>query len=252
MEMISGLFNATGANLTLCVGFIPDYVKVYNLEDAGSLYAKVEWWRDMRLVGATRGLVEVTGTTYRAIDLRTVSDEGILIYRGGDMLTSTNQTSTTYGSGVFLGVDKADYKADLTNGVVAAVNKWTLGSSTNRTGNFNANLLHALAAAGGNGSGTAGRIGVGSRIVIRETSGQAIKEAFIEVGGNSAAAAGSAANSVTLSEAIATGEVLYLGGAVDMAPLALGTITPAGFTLEAATNINDTASELHFFEAIKY
>jgi hypothetical protein len=250
MNMVSGLFNGTGANVTLCIGFIPDYVKVYNLEDAGSLFAKLEWWREMRLVGATRGLAEVTGTTYRAIDLRTVADEGIVLYRGGEILTTTNQTSTSYGAGVFLGWDKTDYKADLVNGVAAPITTWTLGSSTNRTGNFNANLLHALAAAGGNGTGS--RIGVGSKIVIREAQTRATKEAFVEVGANAAAAAGSAANSVTLSEAIGSGEVLYIGGAMDMAPLAIGVTTSAGFTLEAATNINDTANEVHFFEAIKY
>lgn len=234
MNKYFGRFNGTGAAVYLGLGGIPETFKLLAAED-GDL-ASIFWSRQLSAAAETaRGILAVTGTTYQSLDPRTVADTGVVPYYGGDVMTSTNQTSVGYGEGVYLMLDDADYKADLTYGVEAPITKWTLGSSTNRTGNFDANLLRCVAGLGGAG---AGYIGEGSEIVIREAVTKTVKTVFIQSGGNTSAAAGSAANSVTLSEAVASGDVLSIGGAFTFIPVPLGQVAPAGVKIEYYTYIN--------------
>ena len=245
MRIVSGQFNGTGAAVYLCIGFIPDYVKIINPED-GITGATLRWYRNMRAAEVTGGILnEADGTAHVA----KTAGQAIDPYYGGDILTSSNQTSTTYGEGVYLGWDNRDLKAD-TDHVASEIDTWMLDTSGSRTGSFNADVKNGLAAVIASGTGS-GHIGEGSRITIRETVGQKVKTVFIEDPGNGGQDAGEADDEVTLSEDVKSGTVLRITPAFDLAPIAVGNVTPAGFKLSLTSLVNDN-NELQYFEAAKY
>lgn len=231
MKKIAKTFNGTGAEVKLCIGFIPDYVRIIALEDAD--IGMIEWYRSASALEVARGIHNVGSSGAVQQDARTVSDGGIVVYRGGEILTSSMQTSTTYGEGVYLAAGgMTDLKADTSKGGVSVITDWNLDTSANRTGHFNADVL-SLAGSG--------RIGEGSKIVIRETTTNKVIETFIHTAGNGSGNAGGGADEVTLNESVKSGSVLYLGGMYDLEPLAVGSMTPAGVTLEMTSivNVND-------------
>lgn len=221
---VSGVFNGTGAAVYICTGFVPRRVYLKNIGGTGEYV--IEWCAEMlrsHAVAHPEGWLYTNGAPAAL-----AVGAGVRQYEGGELMTSSNQTSVGYGEGVFLNWDKKDYRADNSYGASAgAINKWTLGSSSNRTGNWNV----AKVASGA-------RIGAGSRILIREDSSLQIKEAGI----SAITSDGEAANEVTLTRAIGSGDITFISGLYDMAPLALGKVSPAGFLLSDTTlNVNDEA-----------
>jgi hypothetical protein len=213
-----GTFNGTGAALYIGIGFIPDWVKVRNVED-GDL-ALLEWSIHMtRAAETTEGILTYTGTTYRQEDARTDSDGGITIYRGGDKMTAA---STAY-----LVKDNSDYRTSSTYG---SITTWTLGNSTNRTGNFNLEADTTY-------------VGEGSRIYIEETVGHAFIYALTSNGEQ--------ANEVTLSESVKSGTIHRITGMYDYKGAAKDVIIPAGFAI-LATSVINVSGELAYFEAGQY
>lgn len=228
-------FNGTGAALYFCLGFLPDWVKITG--NSATYQPTLTWDRDM-LPLQYEGLLEATGTTYIARTPLLIG-AGVSLYVGGDILTAANQTSVAYGAGVYLVKDGADYRQDLTLGVQAPidVNGWKLGNSSNRTGNFSSGIL---------ASGS--RIGVGSKVIVKAAAGarqiNPEQEAIITAISNQ----GAAANEVTLSKALPTGDVVFIGGQYTSAPMALGRTTMKGILLNAITPIN-ISNEVHLLEA---
>jgi hypothetical protein len=218
MNHIAGTFNGTGAALYIGCGFVPDWVKVFNLEDADCAF--LQWNKHLlRAAEMPRGMLMYTAAGMLG-DPRTVTDGGIHPYRGGDLITSA---STAY-----LVLDDADYKTSATYGTV---NKWTLGSAANRTGNFNLEADTTY-------------IGEGSEITIRQDfDGKIITAAIQALGSN-----GELANEVTLSEAVKTGDILFISRMYDFVGCAANTTMPAGFLLDATTVIN-VSGEMCAFEA---
>ncbi len=91
LRVVIGTCDGTGADINVCLGFKPLYVKVINLEDAGSLFASIEWWNGMKAVTAfVEGIKELTGTTYRQISGLTTT--GIREFAGGTKLTYLSAT----------------------------------------------------------------------------------------------------------------------------------------------------------------
>lgn len=230
MKMVSGAFNGTGAAVYLCLGFVPDWVRIYSSEDAEG--AHLIWGRQFRAAESNNG--SMRHGTGQAITLYTAG-LGIEPYEGGDLLTSANQTSTGYGEGVYLGWDGTDYRQDSTYGYIdAVIDTWTLTTSGTRKGKFNDDV-----------PASGSRIGEGSEITIRETGSGITKKAIIEA---VAAGAGKSDDEVTLSRAIASGEILRISGMYSLAPIAVGKTTPAGFKLNVTTDIN-VDGEIQYFEA---
>ncbi len=224
MKTVAGTFNGTGAVLYICCGFIPDKVLVRNVEATDGFWAEwsSKYASSEQIAGGMFGTAAGIKLTVQT------AGQGIQPYEGGEKLTATNQTSTTYGEGVYLAFDRKDYK-----GVDIAANSdpistWTLGSSGNRTGNFNNDV-------------TGTYIGEGSRIKI---DGKWYTITALTAG------QGVSANEVTLSRAAATGTVETITGMYDLAPLAVGSLTPAGFVINNTTlNVNDN---MMYFEASTY
>ena len=232
MKKIGGTFNGTGAALYVCCGFIPDKVTLFGVDDATSNIVPIVFWsRHFTGLVSNNGVLIPGDATWSKF----TAGLGIEPYEGGDVLTSALQTSVAWGEGVYLTWDRQDYRQSESYGYKSeAIDTWTLGSSGNRTGNFNDDIL---------ASGS--RIGEGSHILIQESMGGKIKEAVIEV---LAASQGGAANEVTLSRAIGSGSVLRIGGMYDMKPVAVAKTTPAGFKLNATSSIN-VNDEIQAFEA---
>jgi hypothetical protein len=235
MKLIQGHFNGTGADVYLCLGSIPYSIKFWNLEAATPV--TTEWNRAM-----IHDILTCEGIT-RPADGSAVLDhtfgEGISLYYGGDLMTTSNQTSVTYGEGVYLERDDADYRY-FTNSAAGIVGDastddivdWTLDTAATPTGHFNGDVVGAY-------------IGEGSLIRIKSTDNKHVYEACIT---ELTAGQGVAANEVTLSWAVPSGKVEYIGGKYGYKPVAIGKVSKPGVLINYATlNVNDA---MIAFEAV--
>jgi len=219
---VSGSFNGTAADLYICLGFLPHYVRVWNAE--GTARGLVEWNINMaRTVEISDG-IEMSALDQQAEAVTRTT--GIsAFYSPGDRLTSTQAGTITYSDGVYLKKDDKDYR-DAGDGLVIA--NWTLGSSTDYTGNWDyvCNTTY---------------IGEGSTIVIggRLYTIQAVT-------GN-----GEAANEVTLNYPAPSGIIGYIGGMYDYIPMIEGESPSDGFKFDGDLGAN-TADEICLFEAGTY
>jgi len=228
-KIVAGTFNGTGAALYMCIGFVPDWVRVIALED--DAMASAYWSREFRAADINEGGVDTNGAT--AIVLKTYGT-GIAPYYGGELMTSDNQTSVTYAEGVYLELDDADYRFyDDGNGdgVAYDIDTWTLDTSGNRTGHFNEDVKSS-----GN------RIGEGSKICI---GGKWYQIEALTAG------QGEAADEVTLNYPVPSGKITAITGMYSTKPVPIGRTSKAGFKLNltALVNVND---EINFFEAGTY
>jgi len=211
-------FNGTGAAVYLCFGYIPDRVEIAALEDSDM--ARVVWQRNFRAAEADEGYILYT---YAGAGASYTAGAGVRAYYGGDLMTTANQTSTTYAEGIYLEPDEiSDYRSGARDAVSDDINAWTLDTSGNRTGHFNEDV-------------TGTYIGEGSEITIRETSSRKIRKYIIEA---LTATQGEAADEVTLSYASPSGDILRISGMYDLKPVALGKTTKAGILLTPYTYIN--------------
>jgi len=215
MKTITGNFNGTGADLYLCIGFIPDWVKVWNLE--GTQQILLDWnIQMMRTADVSEGLqftaADVTAAACTA-------GGGVIPYYGGTLLTSTLAGTVTYGEGVFLKRDDKDYRYGGDDGDATSedIDTWTLYSAY--TGHFNEDI-------------TGTYIGEGSEIVIDG------KRYMIQV---CAGAAGETDGEVTLSHTgVPSGNVEYIGGMYKYKPMIAGEVAKDGFLLANTTiNVDD-------------
>lgn len=81
-SIVMGTCDGTGAAINVCLGFIPSRVEVWNVEDAGTLYPKIDWVRLFKYTSALDEGIKETGTTDS--DRAVVAANGISEYAGGD------------------------------------------------------------------------------------------------------------------------------------------------------------------------
>jgi len=220
-KKVSGVFNGTGATLYVCCGFIPDKVIVRNTEATTCLVAK--WSRNSRSKLQIAGVLETQG-----VSAALAIGAGIAPYRGGEMLTLDMQSAANlvYGEGAYIGFDRKDYKGlDIAAGA-PAIDAWTL--VTGVTGKFNGDVVGTY-------------IGEGSPICI-DGKWYVIQAALSNTGGEGV--------EVELNEAAPSGMVQQINGMYDLAPLALGVMTPAGFSIKSNT-LNGNG-QIMYFEAEQY
>lgn len=227
MKIIQGHFNGTGADVYLQLGSIPYKIKFWNLDAATPMY--LEWSRDM-----IHDILTVEGI-YRDADGGAFADlafgEGVQPYRGGVLLTTSNQTSVTYGEGVYLERDDTDYRF-YTNAAAGIsgdastedITTWTLDTAATPTGHFNGDV-------------TGTYIGPGSLIRIVDTSNNHTYETSITA---LTAGQGVSTDEVRLGEAVPSGSVQYIGGKFGYSPSSVGTTTKAGVRISnTSLNVND-------------
>jgi hypothetical protein len=217
MKVISGTFNGTGAALRVGLGFIPDFIRIFNQED-GDL-ARLDWNRNMRALEVVEGILmgEAAGD-FQGTALG--FGAGVAPYRGGDKF-ATAQTA------YILQDATPDKRAA---GTMGTIKTWTLDTAANRTGRFDVGASTTY-------------VGEGSKITVMDQFGQ-VKSAVILAMSND----GDAADEVTLSEALPSGNVVALSGMYDYLGLPAGIVMPAGFIINATTVIN-VSGELCCFEA---
>src|SRR5574340_1061373 len=95
--MIVVTCDGTGAAINVCLGFIPKYVKVWNLEDAGSKFPIVEWPNPnfLALSAADEGVKDQDeGADNVARTL--LAANGISVYAGGDEMIYDGLTNNRW------------------------------------------------------------------------------------------------------------------------------------------------------------
>lgn len=197
MKVVQGTVNGTGAALTLCVGFIPDWVRVWNLESGTVEMA--DWNSSMRAAESIAGYLAADG-----VDVEKGLGLNVAIYRGGDVLSAA---STVYHYADPL----PDKRKSTTYGTI---NRWTLDTPGSLTGHFNV------------GADTT-YVGEGSKVTIAEDVTRKVLCATI----TALTSNGEVADEVTLSEAIKSGDVRFLRGFADYIGMPAGATTLDGFTL---------------------
>jgi len=83
-ESVHGTCDGTGAAINVCLGFIPNFVKVWNMEDAGNLEPAIEWHRQMALITQMDEGIKLLGITEASMDRTVMASAGISAYAGGD------------------------------------------------------------------------------------------------------------------------------------------------------------------------
>ena len=221
MKIVSGTFNGTGAALTIGLGFVPDFVKVFNLESAN--LEKILFSINSRSLEQIEGIMEsFDGTDMISAPLGVGA--GIVPYRGGVQLAAAS-------TAILVRDPVTDKRA--ANTAALPITTWTLGNAGNRTGNFDAQANTTF-------------VGEGSRITVEGLNGDIRTATVLAIANN-----GAAANEVTLSEALPSGTILALSGMFDYLGANAGIITPKGFTINEAGNLN-VAGEMCRFEAGQY
>ena len=79
---VHGTCDGTAAAINVSLGFVPSYVKVINAEDAGTLMAEVEYWKDMAVIAAIDNGIMLEGGD--DADRQLLATGGISEYAGGD------------------------------------------------------------------------------------------------------------------------------------------------------------------------
>jgi len=223
LQILSGHFEGTGADLYLQLGAIPKYFKMWGIEEGTA--DTLEWCDTMAADD-----VSVEGI-FRPKAGGAVEDyafgEGVSPYYGGVELTSTNQSDTTYGGGVFIERDDKDYRyyTDNAAGIsgdasTVTIDTWTLDTAATPSGSFNGDVVGTY-------------INDGSIIRVIDNNEKHTYQAHIV--GSALSASGGAADEVTLSWAIPSGKVTFLGGRYGYIPSTIGSISMAGLL------INDTS-----------
>lgn len=214
---IARIFNGTGATVYLGLGFVPDWVRAYNLES--TLPLMIEWNRQMR-AGSVEGVHIAHHATDGAQITRLAAGGGISPFLG----TKLTANSTAY----LRPHANPDFRFQ---GSLGDIKTWTLGNAGNRTGNVNAGVPTTY-------------VGVGSRITVKENmTGGGIKTAVITAMTND----GDAANELTLSVAIKSGEILALGPMYDLIGGSAGDKIPAGICI--ANNTFNASGDIILIEA---
>ena len=235
MQLITGNFHGTGAALYLQLGGIPRYFKMWNLELSTPAY--IEWADVMAGDDLT-----VEGI-YRDEDGGALADlaygEGISPYYGGTLLTTTNQPSTTYGGSSvdFIEIDNKDYRyyTDSDAGIegdasTETIDTWTLDTAGTPSGHFNGDVAGTY-------------VNDGSIIRVIDNSNKHTYSARIV--GSGLSGSGGAADEVTLSWAIPSGKVVFLGGRYGTKPTAVGKVSKAG-VLISDTTVNGSGNMVGF------
>jgi len=230
---IGGTFNGTGTDLYLCIGFVPDFVHVWNLE--GTQILEAYWNKHMRASEVTEGLqVSGSSSTVSALTL----GNGIQPYFGGTTLATADVGTTTYGSAdaVYLKSDARDYRYtndDSPFGVGDAaeetIDTWTLTTVGSYAGTF-----------GATGAVTGTYIGKGSPICIDGRFYAIV--GFTADGGDD--------DDVVLNLPAASGVISYIGGMYSTRPMIAGEVSKDGFMIGDATVNVDSA--MCAFEAGTY
>ena len=218
-EIVHGRINGTGSALYVGIGFVPDWVTLWNLEDGGGLAPKLRWNR----LGGTADQEE--GVLMDSTNKRTelTHGAGVAIYESFGTKFATTQTA-------YLHPDPSPEKK-AANTSADPIDTWALDTSGSMTGHWNAGCNTTY-------------VGEGSRILICQSVNQRVLEAAIVALSND----GDASDEVTLDRDVQSGIVLSLSGFATHVGITSAYTMPDGFTINEASDLNQSG-ELIYFEA---
>jgi hypothetical protein len=194
-------FNGTGATVYLGLGFLPDWVKVFNHEITAPTW--LEWNRGMRTLGPCGWLVEhvASGATIT----RCAGNAGIEPFYGRRLVTGDSATAYLRAHTI---------KDQRGQGTLGWIGNFIETVYANRTGY----LDHGVPAT----------VGVGSLLAVKEKgTGGVLKTVSITTCTND----GDASGELTLSDSVHSGEVLFLGPMYDLIAGTVGDQIPQGVAI---------------------
>lgn len=100
-DAIVGSVAGTGAALTVSLGFVPSYVKVFNPNDAGSLFPSMEWFNGMATASGFKSLKTVDSGATGNASSNYVTTNGITAFTG----SSSASAGFTIGADTDLNVN---------------------------------------------------------------------------------------------------------------------------------------------------
>jgi hypothetical protein len=220
-----GVFNGTGAALYVCCGFQPSWVKVHNLESAE---CETLVWDEhmMRAAEHCDGIMYGTAGGITATVL--TAGNGVKPYRGGDILTAT---STVYLLPIWMTKGDKYVNQCINQSTGLTLDTWTLDTAGSRTGHWNNECDTTY-------------VGEGSLIRIKQKAADRSEWAAV----HSLTSNGEQADEVTLSRALTSGTIEFLGCMYDFVGGQANDICPAGFYLAAVGDLN-VSGEMLMFEA---
>jgi len=100
-NVVVGSVEGTGAAINVELGFVPKYVKVFNSDDAGSLFCTLEWFSGMAAASGlkTTSIADNGSTTLKSSEK--ISSNGISEYAG----TEATSPGFTIGADTDVNVD---------------------------------------------------------------------------------------------------------------------------------------------------
>ncbi len=91
--VVTGTVEGTGSAINVVLGFLPKKVQVFNIDDAGTLRAEMEWVKGMENVAAIAGGIKTVDTPART---EHTAAQGISEYAGEDDLIYDGDTSEAW------------------------------------------------------------------------------------------------------------------------------------------------------------
>ena len=225
MKRICGKFHGTGAAVYICCGFVPDAVELVNVEFNTPVYL---WWNRHMADDSQLSIEGIYRDENGGALANLAQGAGIQPFygHGGNVLTSTQAGTTTYGEGVYLKEDRKDYRYSQNrthepgDALADDIVKWTSDGAAVYTGYFNEDVVGTY-------------IGPGSPIII---DGRNYMISAL------AAAAGEATTEVTLnvvgvqgSSLAGKGQVQFIGGKYGFKPMVAGEFAKPGFLINDTT-----------------
>jgi len=223
MHNVSGTLDGTGAAIYLGLGFIPDAVKMYNLESTNPYL--LDWNKNMRSAAQIGGYVVDDATPARLAETA-----GIELYKGGDVVASGN-TAYLMPTADVIGQYNLARKGET---ITTEVSKWVLDTPASRTGSFDAGVNTSY-------------VGIGSKVRVWNPLTRLITEATIMVLTND----GDAADEVEFDIEVPSGDVMFIGPRFDYIAATAGMVTSAGLKIATTGNLN-SSGETIMFEASQY
>lgn len=226
MRVVAGTFKLPASDIDLYfgVGFIPDWVKVYNPNANEQI---MQWSIHMARHATASGGWEFDDDGSITPNL---NDAGIQIWRGGNLVTSTQATN-----GNCLIWDRLDYSKATNHdpNSYSDINAWTLDSAYTGHWNTECNTTY---------------VGVGSMIWIESTPGK-VKRYLVDA----LTSNGEQSTEVTLNETgVPSGNIHRIGPMYDMKTAAANVLMPAGFWIDSTVDLLTATSEQAYFEAGTY
>lgn len=202
-QIVSGSFIGHTAAINIGLGFLPKYVKLWNLEDPNELEWLVNMADDLTVDGS-EGAGGDDGTVAAV-----AATAGVKWYRGGDLIAAAANTHKV--------MDPSPNKID--SGAGGTITKWTLDTPASFTGHFDLPVSTT-------------ETGAGSIVIIDSGAGAQVYRM------TALSNDGDAADDVTLDRAAPSGIVTFVGGICNFRNAAAGIIMPQGFTISVTGGCN--------------